>query len=132
MSLSFSLLNHYIIKGDVALRINTIIYCINFYFLKHYIVYKSFSATASFFLFKSISYICIYYCKYYRTNYGCIQWQPRDWEGSARCRYPTAQQDGWWYPLRSSSLSNSLSIILLNNGLRGPPWGVPSDRKSVV
>ena len=27
MSLSFSLLNHYIIKGDVALRINTIIYC---------------------------------------------------------------------------------------------------------
>ena len=33
-------------KGDVALRINTTIYCVDFYFLKQYIVYKSFSATA--------------------------------------------------------------------------------------
>ena len=32
--------------GDIALRINPTIYCINFYFLKQYIVYKSFSATA--------------------------------------------------------------------------------------
>jgi len=39
-----------ITKGDVALRINTTIYCINFYFLKQYIVYKSFSATAPFIL----------------------------------------------------------------------------------
>lgn len=29
-------------------------------------------------------------------------------------------------PLRSSSLSSSLSMILLNKGLNGPPWGVPS------
>ena len=35
-------------KGDVALRINTTIYCVDFYFLKQYIVYKSFSATAPF------------------------------------------------------------------------------------
>ena len=35
-------------KGDVALRINTIIYCVDFYFLKQYIVYKIFSATAPF------------------------------------------------------------------------------------
>ena len=33
-------------------------------------------------------------------------------------------------PLRSSSLSNSLSMILLNNGLSGPPWGVPSSLAS--
>ena len=26
-------------KGDVALRINTTIYCVDFYFLKQYIVY---------------------------------------------------------------------------------------------
>lgn len=31
---------------DVALRINTTIYCVDFYFLKQYIVYKNFSATA--------------------------------------------------------------------------------------
>lgn len=29
-------------------------------------------------------------------------------------------------PRRSSSLSNSLSMMLLNNGLSGPPCGVPS------
>ena len=40
-----------ILNGDVALRINPTIYCINFYFLKQYIVYKSFSATAPFFFF---------------------------------------------------------------------------------
>ena len=40
-----------LLNGDVGLRINTTIYCINFYFLKQYIVYKSFSATAPFFLF---------------------------------------------------------------------------------
>ena len=44
-----------ILNGDVALRINPTIYCINFYFLKQYIVYKSFSATAPFFL----NYKCI-------------------------------------------------------------------------
>ena len=32
-------------KGNVALRINTTIYCVDFYFLKQYIVYKIFSAT---------------------------------------------------------------------------------------
>ena len=32
--------------GDVALRISTTIYCVDFYFLKQYIVYKIFSATA--------------------------------------------------------------------------------------
>ena len=37
-------------KGDVALRINTTIYCVDFYFLKQYIVYKIFSATAPFLL----------------------------------------------------------------------------------
>jgi hypothetical protein len=37
-----------LLNGDVGLRINTTIYCINFYFLKQYIVYKSFSATAPF------------------------------------------------------------------------------------
>ena len=37
-----------LLNGDVALRINTTIYCIDFYFLKQYIVYKSFSATAPF------------------------------------------------------------------------------------
>ena len=42
--LNFSLF--FIKKEDVALRINPTIYCINFYFLKQYIVYKSFSATA--------------------------------------------------------------------------------------
>ena len=31
---------------DAALRINTTIYCVDFYFLKQYIVYKIFSATA--------------------------------------------------------------------------------------
>ena len=44
--LNFSLF--FIKKEDVALRINPTIYCINFYFLKQYIVYKSFSATAPF------------------------------------------------------------------------------------
>ena len=39
-----------LLNGDVGLRINTTIYCINFYFLKQYIVYKSFSATAQIFL----------------------------------------------------------------------------------
>ncbi len=38
-------------NGDVALRINTTIYYVDFYFLKQYIVYKIFSATAPFFKF---------------------------------------------------------------------------------
>ena len=45
-------LSTYLSSGDVALRINTTIYCINFYFLKQYIVYKSFSATAPYFIEK--------------------------------------------------------------------------------
>ena len=46
MPLINKFLSTYLSTGDVALRINTTIYCINFYFLKQYIVYKSFSATA--------------------------------------------------------------------------------------
>ena len=33
-------------------------------------------------------------------------------------------------PLRSSSLSNSLSIMLLSNGLNGPPCGIPISVRS--
>ena len=38
-------------KGDVALRINTTIYCDDFYFLKQYIVYKIFSETPPYFYY---------------------------------------------------------------------------------
>ena len=38
-------------KGDVALRIKTTIYCVDFYFLKQYIVYKIFSATPPYFYY---------------------------------------------------------------------------------
>ena len=38
-------------KGDVALRINTTIYCVDFYFLKQYIVYKIFSAIPPYFYY---------------------------------------------------------------------------------
>ena len=53
-------------KGDVALRINTTIYCINFYFLKQYIVYKIFSATAPFSIFKFL--LLIFYLTYFELT----------------------------------------------------------------
>ena len=45
-------------KGDVALRINTTIYCVDFYFLKQYIVYKIFSETTQCFFESNFS--CIF------------------------------------------------------------------------
>jgi len=47
--LLFSPLFVYYIKNlGVALRINTAIYCVDFYFSKQYIMYKNFSATPPF------------------------------------------------------------------------------------